>query len=62
MATHSEIVETKLSSHELICAERYRGINARLKRIEVIGISATAALISAMAWVINLLIGLVAKL
>ena len=62
MATHSELVEIKLSSHEELCAERYRGINARLKRIEVIGISATAALVSAMGWVINLLIGLVAKL
>ena len=62
MATHSELVETKLSSHEELCAERYRGINARLKRIEVIGISATATLIAAMGWVINLLIGLVAKL
>jgi hypothetical protein len=62
MATHSELVETKLSAHEELCAERYRGINARLKRIEVIGISATATLIAAMGWVISLLIGLVAKL
>lgn len=62
MATHSELVETKLSSHEELCAERYRGINARLKRIEVIGIGATAALISTMGYVINLLIELVAKL
>lgn len=62
MATHSELVETKLSSHEELCAERYRGINARLKRIEVIGISATATLIAAMGWIINLLVGLVAKL
>jgi len=62
MATHSELVETKLSSHEELCAERYRGINARLKRIEVIGIGATAALISTMGYVINLLIKLVAKL
>jgi hypothetical protein len=62
MATHSEIVETKLSAHEEICAERYRGINARLKRIEIIGITATGAIISAMGWAISLLIGLVAKL
>lgn len=62
MATHSELVETKLSAHEELCAERYRGINARLKRIEVIGISATATLIAAMGWIINLLVGLVAKL
>ena len=62
MPTHTDIVETKLSAHEIICAERYRGINARLKRIEVIGIGATATIIAAMGWVINLLIGLVAKL
>jgi len=62
MPTHSDIVETKLSAHEIICAERYRGINARLKRIEVIGIGATATIIAAMGWVINLLIGLVSKL
>ena len=62
MATHSELVETKLSAHEQLCADRYRGINARLKRIEALGIGATGAIISGMAWVINLLIGLVAKL
>jgi hypothetical protein len=62
MATHSDIVETKLSAHEVICAERYRGINARLKRIEVIGIGATVTIMGAMGWVIDLLIGLVAKL
>jgi hypothetical protein len=62
MATHSEIVETKLSAHEIICAERYRGINARLKRIEMIGITAAGTIIGAMGWVISLLIGLVAKL
>jgi hypothetical protein len=55
-------VQGQLNTHEAVCAERYRGINARLKRIEVIGIGATATIIAAMGWVINLLIGLVAKL
>ena len=54
--------EAALSAHEAVCAERYLGINARLKRIEVIGIGATATIIGAMGWVINLLIGLVARL
>ena len=55
-------VKGQLDTHEAVCAERYLGINARLKRIEVIGIGATATIIGAMGWVINLLIGLVAKL
>ena len=61
MATIGE-VKGQLDTHEAVCAERYLGINARLKRIEVIGIGATATIIGAMGWVINLLIGLVAKL
>lgn len=62
-------VESRLETHEAVCAERYKGIeqqfratNARLKRIEVGLIAATAALIGALGWAINLLIGLVAKL
>ena len=61
MATIGE-VKGQLDTHEAVCAERYLGINARLKRIEVIGIGATATIIGAMGWVINLLIGLVARL
>lgn len=68
MATIVE-VEGRLDTHEAVCAERYRGIeqqfrasNARLKRIEVGLIAAGGALIGAMGWAINLLIGLVAKL
>jgi len=47
-------VETKLSVHEAVCAERYAGINARLKRLETILIGSAGA-------IIILLIGLVAK-
>jgi hypothetical protein len=61
MATIGE-VKGQLDTHEAVCAERYLGINARLKRIELIGIAATATIIAAMGWAINLLIGLVARL
>lgn len=47
-------VETRLSVHEAVCAERYAGINARLKRLETILIGSAGA-------IILLLIGLVAK-
>lgn len=47
-------VETKLSVHEAVCAERYAGINARLKRLETILIGSAGA-------IILLLAGLVAK-
>ncbi len=47
-------VETKLSVHEAVCAERYAGINARLKRLETILIASAGA-------IILLLAGLVAK-
>jgi len=46
-------METKLSVHEAICAERYVGINAQLKRIEMILFSTAGALIlglAAIAW------------
>lgn len=48
-------VETKLSVHEAVCAERYAGINARLKRLEHI-------LIGSFGAVFILLLGLVLKL
>lgn len=38
-------VENRLSTHEAVCAERYTGINARLKRLEQILIAATGAII-----------------
>jgi hypothetical protein len=48
-------VESKLMTHEAVCAERYAGINARLKRLEQILITSAGA-------IILLLIGLVTKL
>jgi hypothetical protein len=38
-------VENRLSTHEAVCAERYTGINARLKRLEQILLAATGAII-----------------
>jgi hypothetical protein len=38
-------VEAKLETHEAVCAERYLGINARLKRLEMILIGAAGTLI-----------------
>ena len=47
-------VETRLSVHEAVCAERYAGINARLKRLEQIMIASAGA-------IILLLVGIVVK-
>ena len=55
-------VKSQLDTHEAVCAERYLGINSRLKRIELGLIGAGTALIGTMGWAINLLINLVAKL
>jgi len=38
-------VESRLSTHEAVCAERYSGINARLKRLEHILIGSAGAII-----------------
>lgn len=34
MATEAEEVGAKLRTHEAVCAERYEGINAQLRRME----------------------------
>ena len=47
--------EAALSAHEVICADRYQGINARLKRLEQI-------LIGSAAFIIAILLSLVLKL
>lgn len=47
-------VESKLMTHEAVCAERYAGINARLKRLEHILIGSAGA-------IIVLLLGVVTK-
>lgn len=41
----AEKVEAKLETHEAVCAERYLGINARLKRLEMILLGAAGTLI-----------------
>ncbi len=53
MTTVTEI-EAKLMTHEQVCAVRYEGINARLKRLEQI-------LIGTAAFIIALLLGIVMK-
>lgn len=47
-------VEARLETHEAVCAERYAGINARLKRLEHILIGSAGA-------IILLLLGVVVK-
>jgi hypothetical protein len=53
MATIVE-VKGQLDTHEAVCAERYLGINARLKRLEQI-------LIGSAGFIIVLLLSLVIK-
>jgi hypothetical protein len=46
-------VEGRLNTHEAVCAERYLGINARLKRLESILLGAAGMIIAslvAIAW------------
>lgn len=38
-------VEGRVDTHEAVCAERYNGINARLKRLEGILIASGGAII-----------------
>ena len=38
-------VESRVDTHEAVCAERYSGINARLKRLEGILIASAGAII-----------------
>lgn len=47
--------EARLNSHEAVCAVRYEGINARLKRLEQI-------LIAACGFIIAILLGIAFKL
>jgi hypothetical protein len=64
----AEDVAAALSTHEAVCAERYKNIelqfrssNSRLKRMETIMISAAAAIIGASGAVCMLLIQLITK-
>ena len=51
MATTNE-VDTRLTTHEAVCAERYAQINARLKRLESILMKTAGVMLVAMAGVI----------
>ena len=48
-------VDARLSTHEAVCAERYSGINARLKRMEAIFMGGGGA-------IFLLLLGIVLKM
>lgn len=37
-------VDARLSTHEAVCAERYAGINARLKRMEAVFMGGVGAI------------------
>lgn len=45
MVAKADDVESRLTTHEAVCAERYAGIWARLKRLETIMISSAGAII-----------------
>jgi len=51
MATAPEL-DVRLTSHEAVCEIRYDAINARLKRIEQIGISVAGFIIALLLHII----------
>jgi hypothetical protein len=51
MATVPEL-DVRLTSHEAVCEIRYESINARLKRIEQIGISVAGFIIALLLHII----------
>ena len=51
MATTNEL-DVRVSSHEAVCEVRYESINARLKRIEQIGISVAGFIIALLLHII----------
>ena len=51
MATAPEL-DVRLTSHEAVCEIRYESINARLKRIEQIGISVAGFIIALLLHII----------
>jgi hypothetical protein len=52
MAVEVHEVDSKLSVHEAVCAERYLGINARLRRIETLFIGFIGAVIMLLLTII----------
>ena len=53
--TSIDQTEARLNTHEEVCALRYEGLCARLKRLEGIGIAVAGA-------IIMLLLGIIVKL
>lgn len=53
--TSIDQTEARLNTHEEVCALRYEGICARLKRLEGVGITVAGA-------IIMLLVGILVKL
>ena len=51
MATVNEL-EGRVSTHEAVCAERYNGINARLKRLEGWFVALVGSTLGLMATII----------
>lgn len=45
-------VEARLTTHEAVCAERYAGINARLKRLESLLIGGIGGVLAALVGVV----------
>lgn len=54
--TTVDATEARISSHEEICALRYEIINARLKRLESILVTACGVLLTGMGGVVMTLI------
>lgn len=52
MTTVAEL-DVRVSSHEAVCEVRYESINARLKRIEQIGISVAGFIIALLIHIIT---------
>jgi len=47
-----DATEARLTSHELVCAERYEQINARLKRLENILMKTAGIMLVSMAGIL----------
>lgn len=47
-----DTTEARLNTHEAVCAERYAGINARLKRIEGWFVAAVGSVIALLVTIL----------
>ena len=48
----SGATESKLATHEAVCAERYAGIISRISRLEALVITATGTSIISLIWAV----------